>query len=36
MPETTVKKYLTVRTEGDREVKRPLDYYDQDMIISVG
>ena len=26
-PEATVKKYLTVRTEGNREVKRPLDYY---------
>ena len=36
MPEATVKKYLTVRTEGNREVKRLLDYYNLDMIISVG
>ena len=35
-PEATVKKYLTVRQEGQREVKRPLDYYNLDMIISVG
>ena len=35
-PEATVKKYLTVRREGKREVKRLLDYYNLDMIISVG
>jgi hypothetical protein len=35
-PEATVKKYLTVRREGQREVKRSLDYYNLDMIISVG
>lgn len=35
-PETTIKKLLTVRTEGKREVKRLLDYYSFDMIISVG
>jgi hypothetical protein len=35
-PEATVKKYLTVRREGNREVKRLLDYYNLDMIISVG
>ena len=35
-PEATVKKYLTVRQEGKREVKRSLDYYNLDMIISVG
>ena len=35
-PEATVKKYLTVRKEGKREVKRLLDYYNLDMIISVG
>lgn len=34
--EATVKKHLTVRQEGNREVKRPLDYYNLDMIISVG
>jgi len=32
----THKKYLLVRPEGDREVKRQLDYYNLDMIISVG
>jgi len=35
-PEATVKKYLTVRREGNREVSRLLDYYNLDMIISVG
>ena len=35
-PEATVKKYLTVRPEGNREVNRLLDYYNLDMIISVG
>ncbi len=32
----TVKEYLTVRQEGSRTVKRRLDYYNLDMIISVG
>lgn len=36
LSEETVKKFLTVRQEGNREVKRPLDYYNLDMIISVG
>ncbi|HSN23989.1 MAG TPA: virulence RhuM family protein, partial [Methylomicrobium sp.] len=36
VPEATVKKYLTVRIEGGREVERSLDYYNFDMIISVG
>jgi hypothetical protein len=35
-PEATVKKYLTVRREGQRDVKRLLDHYNLDMIISVG
>ncbi len=35
-PEATVKNYLTVRQEGKRQVNRPLDYYNLDMIISVG
>ena len=34
--EATYKKYLSVRREGKREVKRLLDYYSLDMIISVG
>lgn len=32
----TVKEFLTVRQEGSRQVKRLLDYYNLDMIISVG
>jgi hypothetical protein len=35
-PEATVKKYLTVRREGNRDVRRSLDFYNLDMIISVG
>ncbi len=35
-PEATVKKFLTVRNEGGRQVRRRLDYYNLDMIISVG
>lgn len=34
--EATHKKSLSVRKEGTREVKRQLDYYNLDMIISVG
>ncbi|MBF0106387.1 MAG: virulence RhuM family protein [Deltaproteobacteria bacterium] len=34
--EATVKEYLTVRQEGDRSVQRKLEYYNLDMIISVG
>jgi hypothetical protein len=32
----TVKEYLTVQEEGEREVKRKLEYYNLDAIISVG
>ena len=35
-PEATVKKFLTVRKEGSRNVQRNLEYYNLDMIISVG
>lgn len=31
-PEATVKKYLTVRQEGSRTVRRLLDYYNLDLI----
>ncbi len=34
--EATIRKFRTVQTEGKREVKRNLDYYNLDMIISVG
>jgi len=35
-PEATIKKFLTVRREGNRDVSRELDFYSLDMIISVG
>ncbi|WP_262493713.1 virulence RhuM family protein [Niastella koreensis] len=34
--EGTVKEYLTVQNEGSREVKRNLQHYNLDVIISVG
>lgn len=33
---STVKEYLTVRTEGNRQVRRKIAYYNLDVIISVG
>ncbi len=36
LPQATVAKFATVQTEGDREVERNLDYYNLDVIISVG
>ncbi len=35
-PEATIKDFLTVRQEGQRQVQRKLTYYNLDMIISVG
>ncbi len=35
-PAATVKKFLTVRQEGARQVSRDLEYYNLDAIISVG
>lgn len=35
-PETTVRQYLTVQTEGSRTVKRSIEYYNLDMILSIG
>ena len=32
----TVRKFRTVQTEGQREVSRDLEYYNLDVIISVG
>jgi len=32
----TVKQYLTVQTEGSREVKRSIEYYNLDMILAIG
>ena len=34
--ESTVAKYATVQIEGDRKVERDIDYYNLDVIISVG
>nr|WP_321513351.1 virulence RhuM family protein [uncultured Pseudodesulfovibrio sp.] len=36
LPEATIKKYLIVQTEGEREVKRLIDHYNLDMIIAIG
>lgn len=36
LPEATCKEYLQVRQEGNRQVQRRIDYYNLDMIISVG
>jgi len=35
-PEATIKKYLTVQTEGNREVSRQVDHYSLDAILAVG
>ncbi len=35
-PEATVKKYLIVQTEGGREVRREVEHYNLQAIISVG
>jgi hypothetical protein len=32
----TVKKFLTVQKEGNREVSRDIEYYNLDLIISIG
>ncbi len=34
--EATVKEYLTVQTEGKRQVTRKIEHYNLDVIISVG
>ena len=34
--ESTVRKFRTVQTEGNRQVGRDLDYYNLDMILAVG
>ncbi|MDR1668727.1 MAG: virulence RhuM family protein, partial [Oscillospiraceae bacterium] len=35
-PSATVAKYATVQTEGARKVERQIEYYNLDVIISVG
>jgi hypothetical protein len=34
--ESTVAKFATVQLEGDRRVERSIEYYNMDVIISVG
>ena len=34
--EATVKEYLTVQQEGSRQVRRPVEHYNLDMILAVG
>ncbi len=36
MPEATIRKFRIVQPEGGREVSREVDFYNLDMIISVG
>ena len=36
MDSSTVAKFATVQKEGNREVVRNIDYYNLDMIISIG
>lgn len=36
LPEATIKKYLIVRAEGQRQVSRQIDHYSLDAIIAVG
>lgn len=36
IPEATAKKYLVVRKEGGRDVRRSIDHYNLDAIIAVG
>ncbi|MBR6464349.1 MAG: virulence RhuM family protein, partial [Verrucomicrobia bacterium] len=35
-PKATVANFATVQTEGDRQVERSIEYYNLDVIISVG
>ena len=34
--EATVKEYLTVQTEGNRQISRNIEHYNLDLIISLG
>ena len=35
-PEATIKKYLIVQTEGNRQVRREIEHYNLQMIVAVG
>ena len=34
--EATIRKFITVQTEGNREVSRNIDHYNLDAIVSIG
>lgn len=36
IPESTIRKYRIVQTEGTRQIYREVDFYNLDVIISVG
>ncbi|NPV02115.1 MAG: virulence RhuM family protein [Brevinematales bacterium] len=36
LPDSTIKKYLIVQTEGKREVERLIDHYNLDVILAIG
>lgn len=36
LPEATIRKYLIVRLEGSRQVKRLIDHYNLEMILAIG
>ncbi|WP_165173872.1 RhuM family protein [Adlercreutzia sp. ZJ242] len=36
LPNPTVAKFATVQLKGDREVRRDIEYYNLDVVISVG
>jgi len=36
LPARTIKKYLIVQTEGERQVSRRVDHYNLDLILAVG
>ena len=35
-PQATIKRYLIVQTEGNRQIRRAVDHYNLDVIIAVG
>jgi len=35
-PEATIREFLIIQKEGDREVSREIEFYNLDVIISVG
>jgi len=35
-PQATVKEFLTVQSEGDRQVRRKIAHYNLDLILAIG